>query len=120
MAKEVPYEVICGKTGVQLTEWSEMSVHHAYSTAQKASRPYFLHLDKTNPEVAEQLNKIREAQSKLWEFHDESPTSFKSKEKAKKQLAMASTVDTSYDNSELLDELDAIENDSDYDGNVVE
>ena len=40
--------------------------------------------------------------------------------RVKKQLAMASTVDTSYDNDELLDELDAIENDSDYDGNVVE
>ena len=29
-------------------------------------------------------------------------------------------LSASYDNSEILDELDAIENDSDYDGNVVE
>ena len=29
-------------------------------------------------------------------------------------------VSASYDNDEILDELDAIENDSDYDGNVVE
>ena len=119
MASKVPYEVICGKTGVQLTEWSEMSVHHAYSATQGKSRPYFLHLDKTDTEVAEQLRIIADAQSKLWELHDASPTSLKGKENAEKQLAMAN-VSASYDNSEILDELDAIENDGDYDGNVVE
>jgi hypothetical protein len=119
MASEVPYEVICAITGVQLTEWSQMSVHHAYSATQKKSRPYFLHLDKTQPEVAEELRKIAEAQSRLWEMHDASPTSYKNKENAEKQLAMAN-ASASYDNSEILDELDAIENDSDYDGNVVE
>ena len=119
MATNVPYEVICAQTGVQLTEWSQMAVTHGYSATQGKSRPYFLHLDKTDTEVAEQLRIIADAQSKLWELHDASPTSLKGKENAEKQLAMAN-VSASYDNSEILDELDAIENDSDYDGNVVE
>lgn len=117
MASNVPYEVICAQTGAQLTEWSQMAVTHGYSATQGKSRPYFLHLDKTDTEVAEQLRIIADAQSKLWEMHDESPTSLKGKENAEKQLAMANV---SASNDEILDELDAIENDSDYDGNVVE
>ena len=117
MASNVPYEVICAQTGAQLTEWSQMAVTHAYSATQGKSRPYFLHLDKTDDDVAEQLRIIADAQSKLWEMHDESPTSLKGKEDVEKQLAMANV---SASNDEILDELDAIENDSDYDGNVVE
>ncbi len=111
MASNVPYEVICAQTGAQLTEWSQMAVTHGYSATQGKSRPYFLHLDKTDTEVAEQLRIIADAQSKLWELHDASPTSLKGKENVEKQLAMASTVNT----DSFKDDLD-----DDYDGNVVE
>lgn len=119
MASEVPYEVICASTGVQLTEWSQMAVIHDYSAKEGRSRPYFLHISKDDKKAKEQLDIISAAHDMLWELQDASPTSLKSKENAEKQLAMAN-ASVSYENSEILDELDAIENDSDYDGNVVE
>ena len=119
MSSNVPYEVICAQTGVQLTEWSQMAVTHDYSVKEGKSRPYFLHISKDDEKVKEQLDIISAAKSVLWDLHDASPTSLASKENADKQLAMAN-ASVSYENSEILDELDAIENDSDYDGNVVE
>lgn len=119
MASEVPYEVICASTGALLTEWSQMAVIHNYSAKEGKSRPYFLHISKDVEEAKKQLDIISAAQDVLWELQDASPTSLASKENAEKQLAMAN-ASVSYDNSEILDELDAIENDSDYDGNVVE
>ena len=95
-----------------------MAVTHGYSATQGKSRPYFLHLVKMIKKQNSWLH-ILLHNHMLWELHDASPTSLKGKENAEKQLAMAN-VSASYDNDEILDELDAIENDSDYDGNVVE
>lgn len=80
MPKPVPYEVIDAITGRQLTEWSEMTPVHYYSTKANGVKTSFLHLDKTQPKVAELLQVIRNAQAQLWELHNQSPTSLKGKE----------------------------------------
>tara|TARA_R100000781_G_scaffold19995_1_gene15209 strand:- start:200 stop:532 length:333 start_codon:yes stop_codon:yes gene_type:complete len=79
MANPIPYNVQCALTGEILTEWSQVTPIHQFSKSIKGSRVYFLHIDKTQPEVAELLETIRNAQTTLWEIHNQSPTSLRGK-----------------------------------------
>lgn len=86
MAKQVPYEVIDAITGRQLTEWSEMTPVHYYSTKANGVKTSFLHLDKTQPQVADLLQVIRNAQAQLWDLHNQSPTSLQGKDKVTEKV----------------------------------
>ena len=83
MASKLNYEMVCGITGEQITEWKDVTFITTYIKGEKVTIP--LHINKWA----------------LLELHNASPTSKKSREEASKSEAESVSEDVAIEDAVL-------------------